>query len=52
MVETGTQSKATITLTEQQQGIVAGVVILQIDTNAATQALRDTSSCYAVWTEL
>lgn len=51
-IETGAQVKATITLIERQGGIVAGVVALQIDTNEATQALRNTYPCYAVWTEL
>jgi adenine phosphoribosyltransferase len=49
-VETGTQVKAAATLIERQGGIVAGIVVLQIDTNAATQSLHDTYPCYAVWT--
>ncbi len=48
-IETGAQVGAAIGLVEGQGGIVAGVVTLAMDDNAATQALRVAYRCHAVW---
>jgi adenine phosphoribosyltransferase len=49
-VETGAQMAASVTLIENQGGLVVGIACINIDDNLATQALRGKYICHQVWT--
>ena len=48
-IETATQVNAAISLIEAQSGEIAGIAAINMDENAATEALQKKYRCYQAW---